>query len=220
MKDNIIIGNIQKRIAVFMFGFFFVSFTSIFAQVWESDVRLTNEPNTSSLSSIAVDEVGGTHVIWTDNRDGNEEIYYKRALPDPIIGSTEPSQGRHLVREPGTQNLHIVFQSNNDRVYYTFSSDGGSSWKFPVFLDSGKYPSVGLAYSPIGVAPIICVAYFPTYGITHLGYMWYDPMVGYWQNNDIPTSWDPGAPSLVTVGDSVFVAYRASSWALQSWYVF
>jgi len=44
---------------------------------WGTDIRLTDDPGNSECPSTAV---SGTniHVVWDDNRDGNNEIYYKR----------------------------------------------------------------------------------------------------------------------------------------------
>ncbi len=53
-----------------------------FAQ-WQPDVRLTNDPANSYTSynnawCIASSGIV-VHVVWYDNRDGNNEIYYKRS---------------------------------------------------------------------------------------------------------------------------------------------
>jgi len=44
---------------------------------WDIDTRLTNNVNDSRLASVSISG-SVTHVVWYDNRDGNEEIYYKR----------------------------------------------------------------------------------------------------------------------------------------------
>jgi hypothetical protein len=44
---------------------------------WSPDVRLTNDENDSWNASISTSG-SAIHVVWTDNRDGNAEIYYKR----------------------------------------------------------------------------------------------------------------------------------------------
>ncbi|MCI0448387.1 MAG: T9SS type A sorting domain-containing protein [Chlorobi bacterium] len=44
---------------------------------WETDTRLTNNSAASNYPSVSVSG-SVVHVIWTDLRDGNREIYYKR----------------------------------------------------------------------------------------------------------------------------------------------
>ena len=52
---------------------------------WGTDTRLTNAPAISTYPSVSVSGQV-VHVVWTDNRDGNEEIYYKR---DPTGNPTD-----------------------------------------------------------------------------------------------------------------------------------
>ena len=44
---------------------------------WGADTRLTNNTAVSEYPSVAVSG-SVVHVVWMDDRDGNEEIYYKR----------------------------------------------------------------------------------------------------------------------------------------------
>lgn len=44
---------------------------------WSQDVRLTNAPDTSYLPSLVLSD-SMVHTVWSDKRDGNFEIYYKR----------------------------------------------------------------------------------------------------------------------------------------------
>ena len=44
---------------------------------WGADTRLTNGTNSSYYPSVAISGQA-VHVIWSDMRDGNSEIYYKR----------------------------------------------------------------------------------------------------------------------------------------------
>jgi hypothetical protein len=44
---------------------------------WEPDTRLTNDTASSAIPSVAVSR-SMVHVVWTDRRDGNTEVYYKR----------------------------------------------------------------------------------------------------------------------------------------------
>jgi hypothetical protein len=46
---------------------------------WEAKKRLTNEPDTSERPSVSASD-SSVHVVWTDYRDSNPQIYYKRNL--------------------------------------------------------------------------------------------------------------------------------------------
>jgi hypothetical protein len=54
---------------------------------WEADTRLTNDP---AYSTGCIVSVSGAvvHVVWTDLRDGNSEIYYKRNPSGNPVGIT------------------------------------------------------------------------------------------------------------------------------------
>jgi len=45
---------------------------------WGTDTRLTSNSSDSRYPSVAVSG-SVIHVVWYDNRDGNNEIYYKRS---------------------------------------------------------------------------------------------------------------------------------------------
>jgi hypothetical protein len=67
------------------FFFFLISISILFIRngecQWQSDVRLTNAPDTSrtSFGSDWCIATSGNyvHIVWIDKRDGNTEIYYK-----------------------------------------------------------------------------------------------------------------------------------------------
>jgi hypothetical protein len=54
-------------------------------QSWETDTRLTNN---SAFSGGSFCSASGAvvHVVWYDNRDGNDEIYYKRNPTGNLVG--------------------------------------------------------------------------------------------------------------------------------------
>ncbi len=51
-----------------------------FTQTWSSDVPISNGTGSSRYPGITADYLGNVHVIWQDNRDGNEEIYYREQI--------------------------------------------------------------------------------------------------------------------------------------------
>jgi hypothetical protein len=61
------------------------------------------------------------------------------ATPD----MTYPNWGRKLVRGPGTNTLHVVY-TDRDSVFYTQSTDGGTTWPIIEPVAAGKYPSIVL----------------------------------------------------------------------------
>jgi hypothetical protein len=81
---------------------------------WGTDVQLTN----SALSSYPSVAVSGSvvHVIWQDNRDGNNEIYYKRNPTGDPVGIKEPIQSGNTIQispNPFTNEI-IVNNSRNE----------------------------------------------------------------------------------------------------------
>ena len=192
---------------------------------WEKSVRLTNSSGASEYPSMAV--LGEMlHVAWQDWRDGNREIYYKRNPKGATSFSgylSEPSQGRHLVRDPSRGGvLHLVMQSQDSMVYYSRSKDDGQTWSALRCLSSGSkgiYPTIGLAMLPQDVYPpylAVCAAWRRPSSPPRLVYAWNDsvedPGAGPWVDPSyISGDEDPGAPSLTTIGTQVYVAYRAGS---------
>jgi hypothetical protein len=59
---------------------------------WGTDTRLTNDPGYSFRSFVSVSGTA-VHVLWTDNRDGNFEIYYKRNPTGNPVGIINISTG-------------------------------------------------------------------------------------------------------------------------------
>ena len=107
---------------------------------WGADTRLSNlsviGPSGSSRPAIAV-SMNTVHVVWVDNRDGNDEIYYKRSTD----GGTTWGADTRLTNDAATSdtpriavsgnNLHIVWVDNrggNLEIYYKRSADGGTTW--------------------------------------------------------------------------------------------
>ena len=112
---------------------------------WQSDVRLTNNTQTSytSFNARCVASSGDTvHVVWRDYRDGQSEIYYKRS----IDGGTSWGTDTRLTFGSITFNfyypsvtvsgsvVHVIWDGNADssntnyEIYYKRSLDGGVNW--------------------------------------------------------------------------------------------
>lgn len=72
--------------------------------IWSPDTRLTNDPSYSLQPFVAVSDTI-VHVIWSDSRDGNREIYYKRN-PSGNSGIIELETSRYS--QPSFFRTYIV----------------------------------------------------------------------------------------------------------------
>jgi hypothetical protein len=194
---------------------------------WLSFCRLTTDTAYSWYPSVAASDTL-VHVVWADSRDHSgwsppTDIYYKhyRSGSGRFPGHlTIPSQGRHVVRDPTSRSmLHLVMQGEDKMIYYTRSSDNGSTWVVPETLGLGLNPSVGLAQLPEDVYPYyyaLCVAYSDTNNY-QLIYQWNDgyddPGTGDWDRDTLtPAAYPLGAPALTAFNTRVYVTYAANSY--------
>jgi len=141
-------------------GLFFISVQA--KAQWSNDLRLTNEPNNSSLSlptTWCVAAIGNfVHVVWIDDRDGTRQIYYKRSsdagltwggdfrLTNTSFNSYNPS-----IAVSG-QAIHVAWaddRDGNEEIYYKSSDDDGATWNADVRLtndiNSSGYPSAAVS---------------------------------------------------------------------------
>ena len=131
---------------------------------WGSDVHLVNSSAWGIFPSVAVFN-SNIHVVWNEQRDGNEEIYYKRSTDngtswgaDTRLTNTPLSSEYPSVAASGT-NVHVTWMdsvgANNYEVYYKRSTDSGTSWEADVQLTNEPslsiYPSVAVSGSKVHV---------------------------------------------------------------------
>jgi hypothetical protein len=109
--------------------------------LWEEEVRLTSDPARSKTSDtnarcIATDSAGGLHVVWYDNRDGQEQVYYKSFDgiswgADQCLSDTTDRSNYPAIAVDPSDNIHVVWRDQRDgdtEVYYkrhdgTWSAD-------------------------------------------------------------------------------------------------
>lgn len=156
---------------------------------WGADVRLTNNNNYSGSATISV--LGQmVHVLWTDSRDGNYNIYYKRSSDtgvtwsiDNRITNTNFNSVTPSVSVSGSI-LHVAWRDNRDgnyEVYYKHSIDGGLNWGTDTRL---SYDTANV-YSPfLSVSGLFVFV------------VWNDNRIGnqeiyYRRSSDGGTSWEP-----------------------------
>lgn len=93
---------------------------------WGPDIRLTSDPHGSTWPSIAVSG-SRVHVAWVDDRDGNEEIYYRRSNdggltwePETRLTEDAGESDRPSIAVSGSR-VHVAWhddRSGNRDVYY------------------------------------------------------------------------------------------------------
>ena len=131
---------------------------------WQADVRLTNNPafsgtNWNNAWCITANS-NIVHVLYSDNRDGNLEIYYKRSTDagiswgaDTRVTNSIDSSVKPSVAFSGSV-LHIVWQDKRDgifNIYYKRSTDAGLSWGTDSRLSNNIYASFNPSLSVSGL---------------------------------------------------------------------
>jgi hypothetical protein len=122
---------------------------------WFPDVRLTKDQHSSETSvnnvrHIVADSSGDVHVVWADDRHGQNEIYYKR------FGGSGWSEDERLTNAAGnslqaglaidgSDNLHVVwtdYRDGNGEIYY--KRFDGAAWQ----ADQRLTDAAGLSLHP------------------------------------------------------------------------
>jgi hypothetical protein len=130
---------------------------------WGADTRLTNDPASSELSTVAISgEV--VYVMWYDLRNGAGEIYYKRSTDagltwgDDIRLINNAGVSGHPSVSVSGQFVHVVWEDEtigNYKIYYKRSTDGGASWEADVQLTNNSAiswnPSVSVSGTVVHV---------------------------------------------------------------------
>jgi len=126
---------------------------------WGQDIRLTvNQSISVKPSIVAINST--VHIVWTDSRNGNFEIYYKRSgdggltwgsdtrLTNNSTNSVEPS-----ISVSGSV-LHMVWRDFRDgsesEIYYKRSTNDGVTWQPDVRLTNNSALSANPSISVLG----------------------------------------------------------------------
>jgi len=130
---------------------------------WGADTRLTNNSAVSYNPSVSVSG-SAVHVVWSDLRDGNFEIYYKRSTDGGISwgADTRLTNNSTFSEFPSVSVsgsfVHVVwldFRDGNFEIYYKRSTDGGVSWGADTRLTNNsansRHPSVSVSGSAVHV---------------------------------------------------------------------
>lgn len=133
---------------------------------WQQDVRLTNDTGSSYPKSNWCIAANGNvvHTVWHDNRNGNDEIYYKRSTDGGINWGTDTrltnntSSSWYAAIAVSGMNVHTVwydFRDGNAEIYYKRSIDGGTNWGVDTRLTNNTafsgYPSIAVSGSIVKI---------------------------------------------------------------------
>jgi hypothetical protein len=133
-----------------------------FAPSWGSDRRLTFDPALSDLTfnfkrSLVAGPDGSVHAVWHDDRDGRQQIWYRRSLDRGVTYEGEirlsegPGTAEHASIALEDQRVYVVWHERHAdglQVRLVRSLDGGHSWEHPARLTaSGRasHPSVAVS---------------------------------------------------------------------------
>jgi len=171
----------------------FTVLSSITNAQWQPEVRLTNDPAESYLSgsntwNIAVS--GNTlFIVWSDLRDGNQEVYFKRSIDNGLSWGNDvrltnnPFRSWYPSLAVSNQFVHIVWEDSRDgnqEIYYKRSTDSGITWG----------PDIRVTNSPVySFTPSIAVSGQDVHIV------WHNNRVGnneiyYKRSTDGGVSWD------------------------------
>jgi hypothetical protein len=116
---------------------------------WSAETRITNDPADSGFPCLSTSGPV-VHLVWTDNRFDDGEIYYCHSLNS---GQSWGNQVRLTNNHENSINasvsssandVHVVWQDNrdgNDEIYYKRSTDGGMTWDADLRLTNNPFKS-------------------------------------------------------------------------------
>lgn len=146
-------------------------FNLIVYSQWQNDLRLTNDPFSSSLCDNNASAIATSsnilHVVWYDSRDGNPEIYYKRSTDiglswgsDTRLTNNASQSGRPTIAVNGSI-IHIIWhdtRDGNNEIYYKRSLDAGVSWGSDFRLTNNS--AMSLSPSIVSIGQLVHIVWF------------------------------------------------------------
>jgi Secretion system C-terminal sorting domain len=195
-------------------GFFeiFHKHSSDWGATWSTDSQLTihtsGVPGSFSISTTGLN----VHIAWSDSRDGNNEIYYKRSTDNGETWETDKrlTNNASVSEVPSITSLgtgvHIAWldlRDGNSEIYYNRSTDGGTTWGADIRLTEGPFVSQNPAIFSSGT--ILHLVW--QYGISNLEIL-------YKRSMDNGLSWVDSTQlsnSFSTARDAAISAYDVST---------
>jgi hypothetical protein len=142
------------------------------------EVSVSTATNDQAIPKVAFDGINKL-VAWQDYRNGSHWDIWGHLMPkiwtdDPLAMAYNGN--RHLIRkQPNNETLHLV-HTDNGKIIYRWSTNGGADWTLPVALGNGKFPAMTLC--PGDYTPAVA---------------WTDDAGGLWyakRQSELPPMWD------------------------------
>ncbi|MCX7878610.1 MAG: T9SS type A sorting domain-containing protein [Ignavibacteria bacterium] len=131
---------------------------------WSSDTRITNNAGNSINPCISISGLV-INVVWQDNRDNNNEIYFKRStdgglswpLSDTRLTDNSAASEFPVISADGIK-LYVSWfdmRDGNREIYYKNSINGGINWSNDIRLTNDPatsfYPHIAVSDSSVHV---------------------------------------------------------------------
>lgn len=142
------------------------------------EVSVSTATNDQAIPKVAFDGINKL-VAWQDYRNGSHWDIWGYLMPkiwtdDPLAMAYNGN--RHLIRkQPNNETLHLIY-TDNGKIIYRWSTNGGTDWTLPVALGNGEYPAM----------PLCSGDYTPAVA-------WTDDAGGLWyakRQPELPPMWD------------------------------
>jgi hypothetical protein len=131
---------------------------------WGTDIRLTNNDTSFSRYPSFVVSGSNLHIVFTDNRDGNYEIYYKKSTDSGISWGIDTRLTNSIagnwtssIAVSGSV-IHVVWYGWNNgdpEIYYKRSTNSGITWEPEIRLTNepgfSLIPSIAVSGSIVHI---------------------------------------------------------------------
>jgi hypothetical protein len=117
---------------------------------WSKNDNISSNAGTSRSPAIAVDNAGNINVVWKDFTTGDPEVYFSRSKDEGTSWSTPLNISKTGYADNpaiGTDNsdyIYVVWEEfvlPHYEIYFSRSTDGGSTWSNPVSISNSTNSS-------------------------------------------------------------------------------